>query len=110
VTALSRRTFAESLALAALAPVLGVSPERIGTLKWRGDQAELAPPGALAKALTQAIRAQYRSRLSAQDLATISQQIQSGLERLEKLRKVSLANGDEPDFVFTAAPLGDRTR
>jgi hypothetical protein len=110
VTALSRRTFAESLALAALAPILGVSPERIATLEWRGVQAELAPPGALAKALTEAIRAQYRSRLSAKDLATISQQIQSGLERVEKLRKVSLANGDEPDFVFTAAPLDHRPR
>ena len=29
-------------------------------------------------------------------------QIESGLERAEKVRKVVLANGDEPDFVFSA--------
>jgi hypothetical protein len=103
VTRLSRRVFAESLAVAALAPVLGVSPSAIPALGWTppADRAQAAA-GALAKALTRAIRAQYGSRLSAKDLATITDQIQTGLERVERLRKVPLTNGDEPDFVFTA--------
>ncbi len=59
-------------------------------------------PGALAKALAAAIRAQYGDRLSEADLAAITRQIESGLERAEKVRKAALANGDEPDFVFSA--------
>ena len=68
-----------------------------------------APAGALAKALAGAIRAQYGSRLSAKALTTITNQIQSGLERVERLKKVPLANGDEPDFVFSA-PQSPRIR
>lgn len=103
MTELSRRSFAESLALAALAPLLGVSPQSIRLTGWT-PQAELttAAPSRLAKALVQAIRAQYGSRLSTKDLDTITRQIQSGLDRVEQLRKVRLLNGDEPDFVFAA--------
>jgi hypothetical protein len=63
----------------------------------------VAPPGALAQALTGVIRSQYGSRLSAKDLKTIAGQIQTGLERIDQLRKVQLTNGDEPDFVFSAS-------
>jgi phage terminase large subunit-like protein len=102
---LSRRAFAESLAVAVLAPMVGVSPETVRIPPWdaRAQSGTAANPGALARALTQAIRAQYGSRLSAKDLATIATQIQSGLERIDRLRKVPLTNGDEPDFVFSAA-------
>jgi len=104
MTELSRRSFAESLALAAMAPLLGVPPQSIRLTRWSSEAKFAdAPPGPLTKALVQAIRAQYRSRLSAKDLETIGRQIQTGLERVEQLRKVSLLNGDEPEFVFTAA-------
>jgi hypothetical protein len=104
VNELTRRAFAESLAIAALAPVLGVAPGSIPVLSWRPPADSIhAPAGALAKALAGAIRAQYGSRLSAKALTTITDQIQSGLERVERLKKVPLANGDEPDFVFSAA-------
>jgi hypothetical protein len=100
---LSRRSFAESLALAALAPMLGVPPESIRLTAWTPPAGlDHAAPGKLAKALVQAIRAQYGSRLSTRDLDTITRQIQSGLDRVEQLRKVRLLNGDEPDFVFAA--------
>jgi hypothetical protein len=101
---LSRRAFAESLALAAVAPLLGVPPESIRLTSWNSE-AELltGPPARLAKALAQALRAQYGSRLSPKDLDTISRQIQSGLDRVDQMRKVALLNGDEPDFVFAAA-------
>lgn len=103
MTELSRRAFAESLALAALAPVLGLPARTIPSLEWSPPQGETqAPAGALAKALARAIRAQYGSRLSAKDMATITGQIQSGLERVDRLRKVPLTNADEPDFVFAA--------
>jgi hypothetical protein len=100
VTELSRRTFAESLALAALAPVLGVSPGSIRLAPWTSATLPSTKPGALAKALAGVIRTQYGSRLSAKDLDIITRQIRSGLERVEQLRKVDLTNSDEPDFVF----------
>ena len=86
-----------------LAPLIGARPESIRLARW---EAALPPgaveaPGALAKALTEVIRAQYGSRLSPKDLSTIAQQIQNGLERVDQLKKVDLANGDEPDFIFT---------
>jgi len=107
VNEISRRAFAESLAMAALAPALGVSPGSIPLLDWSppADSGH-APAGALAKALASAIRAQYSSRLSAKALTTITDQIQSGLERVERLKKVPLDNGDEPDFVFSAPQRG----
>ncbi len=100
---LNRREFAEALALAALVPMLGTLPGA-GHLPAFTSAAGSAglEPGSLAKALASAIRAQYGSRLSEADLATITRQIQSGLERADTIRKASLANGDEPDVVFSA--------
>jgi hypothetical protein len=104
VNRLSRRSFAESLAAAALAPLIGVRPETIRLAGWSpaASPEVLEDTGALAKALAEVIRRQYGSRLSAEDLATVTRQIQTGLERVDQLRKVELANGDEPDFVFSA--------
>ena len=100
---LSRRSFAESLAVAALAPLIGVRPEAIRFGTWSAPASHpVLDAGSLAKALAEVIRRQYGSRLSAEDLTTITRQIQAGLERIDQLRKVELANGDEPDFVFSA--------
>jgi hypothetical protein len=97
---ISRRSFAESLAAAALAPLIGAPPESIRLARWTNPAQEVrADPTALAKALTEVIRAQYGSRLSSGDLATVARQVQAGLERVDQLRKAELANGDEPDFL-----------
>jgi hypothetical protein len=99
----SRRAFAESLAVAALAPLLGLPPESVRLPRRSLPAAARVgdDPGALAKALAEVIRTQYGARLSNEDLATITRQIQTGLKRLDDLKKLELANGDEPDFVFT---------
>ena len=104
---MNRREFAEAIALAALVPVLGTGA---GPIRWPSTLATGAPaaglaahePSALAKALAGVIRAQYGDRLSGADLAVVTRQIETGLERAEKVRKAALANGDEPDFVFSA--------
>jgi hypothetical protein len=112
VSDLSRREFAEALALAALAPLVGTGVRAVGVpLAGVSSAIGTAPtvpadPGALAKALAGVIRAQYGDRLGEADLAAVTRQIESGLERAEKVRKVSLANGDEPDFVFSAVRAG----
>jgi hypothetical protein len=101
---LDRREFAGSLALAALAPLLRFD---LPVFPHRGlDSAAPAIPagqvGPVAQALAGVLRAQYGARLSEADLASITRQIEAGLERAEKIRKVPLGNGDEPDFVFSA--------
>ena len=98
---LNRREFAEAVALAALVPLLGpgAGPTSLHPFPFDGAAED---PAALARALAGAIRAQYGERLSAADLATITRQLEVSLDRAAKIRKVPLANGDEPDFVFSA--------
>ncbi len=104
-TGLTRRSSAESLALAAIAPAIGVKPALLvasNAPSPMAEGAEFADPGALARALAGAIRAQYGARLGRTDLATVTRQIQGSLDRAAQIRTVALANGDEPDFVFSA--------
>lgn len=96
---LSRREFAEAIALATLTPFL---PGAAAPVLLPFAEALAENPGALAKALAGVIRSQYGDRLSAAQLATVTRQIEASLERAAKVRKVPLANGDEPDFVFSA--------
>jgi hypothetical protein len=107
---ISRRSFAESLAAAALAPLIGSPAETIRLPRWTGGVEPVSTdPGALAKSLTEVIRAQYGPRLSSEDLAGIARQIQAGLERVDQLKKVELANGDEPDFLYVAPRRAPRS-
>ncbi len=97
---MNRREFAEAIALASLAPLVG---HRAGLMSFPALEsgAGAVDPASLAKALTGAIRAQYGDRLLEADFDVITHQIQAALERAAKLRKVPLSNGDEPDFVFS---------
>jgi hypothetical protein len=105
VSEMSRRDFAEAIALAGLAPLLGVAP---GTMRMPALDPAVAAEDlpSLARALAGVVHAQYADRLSEADLAAIARQIESSLERAAKVRKVALANGDEPDFVFSAVRAG----
>ena len=96
--ALSRREFAEQLALMAAAP-------------WFLEDLKAAPPpsvpqqpqepSALAKALAEGIRLRYPDRFSADDLAAITRSIDGRLRAVERLYQTALTNGDEPDFVYS---------
>ena len=97
---LSRREFAEAIALVSLIPLLG-DRAALGSLPALESVAGLEDPASLAKTLAGAIRSQYGDRLSEADIGVITRQIQSSLERAAKVRKVPLTNGDEPDFVFS---------
>src|SRR5436309_402138 len=93
-------------ALAAAAPFvtegLGTWGSGLGmALPSPEPQAPNPEPSALAKALAEGIRLRYGDRLTADDLKTITQSIENRLQGLERLYRVSLANGDEPDFVFS---------
>ena len=106
MTALSRREFAESVVTAALVPLLGSGMAPLPLGWWQAAGASGAAldgdQDTLAQALAGVIRAQYGERLVEADLATITRQIRNALDRAEQMRKVELANGDEPDFVFSA--------
>ncbi|HYT04674.1 MAG TPA: hypothetical protein VEM13_07315 [Gemmatimonadales bacterium] len=98
---LSRRAFAERLALAAAAPFVLLDvrlPMAAGAAPPLPQQAEPSP---LAQALAESIRLRYGDRLSADDVKTITQSIESRLQGVERLYRVALTNADEPDFVFS---------
>ena len=97
---LSRREFAEAIAIASLAPLVGHGTGLISLSAFESG-AGVVDPSSLAKALTGALRAQYGDRLREADFDVITRQVQAALERAAKVRKVPLSNGDEPDFVFS---------
>ena len=115
--ACTRRSFTESLALIALAPTFGIRPDAMSTpyAPSVADVAEsaaagVAVPGALARALARVVRAQYGARLSPSDMTAITGQIQRILDGAAQIRKIDLANGDEPDLVYSALPRPAESR
>jgi hypothetical protein len=110
---LNRREFAESVMTAALVPLLGTGMAPLPSGWWQAASAGagMTPgltPGlegdleGVARSLAGVVRAQYGDRLSEAEITTITRQIRSALERAEQMRRIDLANGDEPDFVFSA--------
>ena len=93
---ISRRAFAEQLALLAAAPWF---MEDVGPALPQAQQAQ--EPSALAKALAQTINLRYPERFSADDLAAITRSIDTRLRQVERLYQSPLANADEPDFVYS---------
>jgi hypothetical protein len=102
---MNRRSFTESMLTAALVPLLGAGPP-LAPAWWEQAPGVPAPTGdeldAVARAMAEAVRARYGSRLDEAGLATVTRQIRNALERGQQMRKTELANGDEPDFVFSA--------
>ena len=92
---ISRRAFAEQLALMAAAPWL------IEDLQPATQQQQAQEPSALAKALAESVRLRYPDRLSTDDLAAITRSIDSRLRQIERLYQTALTNADEPDFVYS---------
>jgi len=90
--ALSRRAFAEQLALTVAAPWF------LGDIRPEQQPQE---PSALAKALAETIRLRYPDRFTADDLTTLIRSIDSRQRQIERLYQVALTNGDEPDFVYS---------
>jgi hypothetical protein len=99
--AISRRAFAERLALAAAAPLI-LADLRPGELRAQAPQTpQQQEPSPLAKALAEGVRLRYPDRLTPEDLATITRSIDGRLRAVERLHQTALTNADEPDFVYT---------
>jgi len=91
---ISRRAFAEQLALMAAAPWFVEDAEP-------ASQQQAQEPSALAKALAESVRLRYPDRFSAADLTAITRSIDSRLRAIERLYQTALTNADEPDFVYS---------
>ena len=102
-TSISRRAFAEQLALAAAAPFVALDlPAATAPRPPPPQGAQDTEPSPLAKTLGEAVRLRYGDRLSDDDLKAITQAIHSRLQNVDQLYKVALTNADEPAFVFAA--------
>ena len=95
MTELSRREFAEQLALLAAAPWF------LEDVKHTPTQQQAQEPSALAKSLAETLRLRYPDRFSADDLTTITRGIDTRLRQIERLYQTQLTNADEPDFVYS---------
>ena len=95
---ISRRAFAEQLALAAAAPWF---LEDLKSGQAPPQQQQQAEPSALAKALAEGVRLRYPERFTADDLAAITRSIDGRLRAIERLYQTTLTNADEPDFVYS---------
>ncbi|OLC06530.1 MAG: hypothetical protein AUH41_12645 [Gemmatimonadetes bacterium 13_1_40CM_66_11] len=96
---ISRRAFAEQLALMAAAPwfVEDLKPP----MHQQQQQQQPQEPSALAKALAETVHLRYPDRFSADDLAAITRSIDGRLRAIERLYQTTLTNADEPDFVYS---------
>jgi hypothetical protein len=92
---ISRRAFAEQLAMMAAAPWF------VEDMKPGQQQQQPQEPSALAKALAEAVRLRYPDRFSADDLTAITRSIDTRLRAIERLYQTTLTNADEPDFVYS---------
>ncbi|MGH2951501.1 MAG: hypothetical protein ACRDKX_05600 [Solirubrobacterales bacterium] len=103
--AMSRRAFAEQLALAAAAPFLldEISPLVPLAPTGRGGEGvrDQSDPSPLAQTLAEAVRLRYPDRFSDEQLAAITRSIDGRLRQVERLYQTELTNADEPDFVYT---------
>jgi hypothetical protein len=100
--AISRRVFAEQLALAVAAPYFvdefPLSRRERGS---GGEDQQAQEPSALAKALAETVRLRYPDRFSADDLTAITRSIDGRLRNIERLYQATLTNADEPDVVYS---------
>jgi hypothetical protein len=92
---ISRREFAERLALVAAAPWF------LEDFKPPPQLQQTQEPSALAKALAETVRLRYPDRFTAEDLITITRSIDTRLGQIERLYTTTLTNADEPDFVYS---------
>ena len=64
--------------------------------------ADLKPPSAEARALTEVVRLRYGSQLSIAKLGIIAADLDGRLESGRALRGLKLESGDEPETIFHA--------
>ena len=80
-------------------PAATVTPP-VGATPASQDAAK--PPSAEAVALAQLVQLRYPNALNAEQLKSLTEDLDSRLDSGRTLRKLFFANGDEPDMTFHA--------
>ena len=105
----ARRSFLKSLAAAPLLPAaltqVGPNPPPPPTPVPSAADA----PSPAAEALAEAARHRYGAHFEAGDMNEIRKAIHGNLQAADRLRKLKLANSDEPVTTFAAQPRGAAT-
>ena len=107
----SRRAFARTLAVAAVAPAALLPAAAIGQAT---APAAATPtpvptpetPSSAAEALTEVVRIRWGKHLSGEQLGEIATSLDRRLRAADAMKKANLTNADEPDVVFTAGLEG----
>jgi len=110
----SRRGFAKAIAAAAAAaaapaalPSFADSPAPTPTVTPTVTPSPTpAPPSSAAEALTEVVRVRWGKNLSGEQLGEIAKAIDGRLKASDAMKKVPLANGDEPDVLYSAGGEG----
>ena len=111
----TRREFARTLAALAATPFLGHAIARAGKLAPTPGDLSVAIPGEPqaqapekplpeAEALAEVARIQYGKNLTDDQMVEIKRSLSGRFRAAEAMKKVKLANGDEPAFIFSANP------
>jgi hypothetical protein len=109
----SRRSFAKSLAAAAIAaPVIAAAasaqkPPATAEPKappnpQPAPQQQPPKPSPVAEAYADVARARFGEHFSAEQLDAVKRDLEGNVRTAERLRAFKLKNSDEPDFVFGA--------
>jgi hypothetical protein len=107
-----RRRFLMALALTSAVPLAARAGDALAQAPPPPPPAApppAAPPAAPALSpdvapYTQILANRHGSRVSAEQLAALAPDLDRMVQIGQRLRKVKLENGDEPDFVFRAVP------
>jgi hypothetical protein len=90
----TRRQFAKNVAALAVAPVAA-------TTAAAQEPAQPAPANTVGQALGEIIRLRHGQHLNADQLRRVTQRIDNNLRMADRLKRITLRNGEEPDFQFT---------
>ena len=100
-----RRSFLKSLAAAPLLPAALAQVAPNPTAPTPAPSPSDAP-SPMAESLAEAARHRFGAHFEAGDMDEIRKAIHGNLQAADRLRKVKLANSDEPVTVFAAQPPG----
>ncbi len=122
--AAARRRFIQSLGLLAAAPLVGQSGLALAQSASGGSRTpgvrkttppKVAPPATpptpptppevvkQAQALAEVVRTRYGAHLSDAQMTDVAKALENVVQNGDRLRKLKLQNGDEPDVTFRAA-------
>jgi hypothetical protein len=90
----TRRTFAKSIAVAAIA---------VPALAQQQPPAPPPPPSPLGHALSGVVLAESGQHLTADEFFDIEKDLADNAGAYKRLREFKLQNGDEPDFTFASS-------